>query len=56
MFADQELIGIPHRVVLSERALAARRVEYKGRTDANAADIELDNLVHFLRDRTSRAG
>jgi prolyl-tRNA synthetase len=56
MFADQELIGIPHRVVLSERALAARRVEYKGRTDPDAADIELDNLVHFLRDRTSRAG
>jgi prolyl-tRNA synthetase len=32
MFADMELIGIPHRVVIGERGLAEGKVEYKGRT------------------------
>ena len=33
MFADMELIGIPHRLVLSERGLDKGEVEYKGRMD-----------------------
>ena len=35
MFADAELIGIPHRLVLSDRGLDAGTVEYKGRRDAD---------------------
>jgi prolyl-tRNA synthetase len=53
MFADLELIGIPHRVVLSERLLAAGRVEYKGRRNAESIDIPLDEVVPFLLSRLS---
>lgn len=42
MFADAELIGIPHRIVVSERGLASGRLEYKGRRDAEAGEIEPD--------------
>jgi prolyl-tRNA synthetase len=48
MFADLELIGIPHRVVLSERLLEAGRAEYKGRRDAAAIEMPLDEVVPFL--------
>jgi prolyl-tRNA synthetase len=48
MFADQELIGIPHRVVLSERTLDADRLEYQGRTDAESADIAIADAIDFL--------
>jgi prolyl-tRNA synthetase len=34
LFADMDLLGIPHRLVLSERGLAAGTIEYKGRTQA----------------------
>ncbi|HEX2237030.1 MAG TPA: proline--tRNA ligase [Gammaproteobacteria bacterium] len=49
MFADQELIGIPHRLVLSERSLDADRAEYKGRSDAAATDVALVDVAGFLR-------
>src|SRR5204862_881271 len=39
MFADIELIGIPHRVVVSERGLAAGTLEYRGRRDAEAQNL-----------------
>ena len=48
MFADLELIGVPHRVVLSDRLLEAGRAEYKGRRDAEAIEIPLDEVVPFL--------
>jgi prolyl-tRNA synthetase len=48
MFADAELIGIPHRVVLSERGLDAGTVEYKGRTDAGNQNIPRGELLKFL--------
>jgi prolyl-tRNA synthetase len=51
MFADLELIGVPHRVVLSERLLEAGRVEYKGRRDAEAIEMPLDEVVPFLRSK-----
>jgi prolyl-tRNA synthetase len=51
MFADQELIGIPHRLVLSERSLDADRAEYKGRSDAAATDVALADVAGFLRGR-----
>jgi len=40
MFADADLIGIPHRVVLSERGLDAGRLEYKARHESEAREIE----------------
>ena len=51
MFADAELIGIPHRVVLSERGLNAGSVEYKGRRDASNHDVPRRELLTFLKER-----
>jgi prolyl-tRNA synthetase len=48
MFADMELIGIPHRVVISDRLLEAERVEYKGRRDGDSIEIPLNEVVPFL--------
>ena len=51
MFADAELIGIPHRLVLSDRGLDAGTVEYKGRTDADKQDIPAAQIMEFLTQR-----
>lgn len=51
LFADMELIGVPHRVVLSERGLAAGNAEYKGRRDEKPQDLPLAGLIGFLRSR-----
>lgn len=48
MFADMDLIGIPHRVVLSERGLSAGTVEYRGRRDAESQNIPLAEALAFL--------
>ncbi|MGB0224193.1 Proline--tRNA ligase [Marinobacterium sp. xm-a-121] len=47
-FADMELTGIPHRLVISDRGIAAGQLEYKGRRDAEASDLPLDNAVDAL--------
>ena len=49
MFADLELIGIPHRVVIGERGLKEGIVEYKGRRDTEAHSISLEDIVKFLQ-------
>ena len=49
LFADMDLIGIPHRIVLSERGLAAGNAEYKGRRDDKPRDLPLAQLAAFLR-------
>src|SRR5688572_19114557 len=51
LFADMELIGIPHRLVLSERGLAAGNAEYKGRRDEKPQDLPLKQAVAFLKSR-----
>jgi prolyl-tRNA synthetase len=48
MFADMELIGIPHRIVVGERGLQAGQVEYQGRREAAAKSIPLLEAVAFL--------
>ncbi len=48
MFADMELIGIPHRVVVSDKGLDKNSVEYKGRCDASSQDIPLDQIIQHL--------
>ena len=55
MFADAELVGIPHRLVLSDRGLDAGTVEYKGRRDADKQDIPQGELMGFLRKRLMAA-
>ncbi len=48
MFADVELIGLPHRVVVGEKGLDRGVVEYRGRRDAEARDVPLDEIVAML--------
>ena len=48
MFSDMELIGVSHRIVLSERGLSAKQFEYKGRRDQSASNYELTELPSFL--------
>ena len=48
IFSDMELIGIPHRIVLSERGLGEKQFEYKGRRDETAQQISLEELPVFL--------
>lgn len=48
-FADMELMGIPHRVVVGDRALKEGKLEYKGRTDAEPSLLPIDDtLAHIL--------
>ncbi len=49
MFADIELIGIPHRVVVSERGLAAGTFEYRARTATEAESLDRAQLLEKLR-------
>ncbi|MDE3071798.1 MAG: proline--tRNA ligase [Pseudomonadota bacterium] len=49
MFADMELIGIPHRVVVSERGLAAGTLEYRARQETESRSISQDDLLALLR-------
>jgi len=48
MFADMELIGIPHRVVIGDRGLKENNVEYKNRTESDSQDIALDQILDFV--------
>jgi len=50
-FADMELIGIPHRLVIGDRALADGQLEYKGRSDADSELIAQDTALEFLLDK-----
>ena len=52
MFADWELIGVPHRLVVSERGLTAGTLEYQHRRDAQATPIALDAVLAHLRARS----
>jgi prolyl-tRNA synthetase len=53
-FADAELLGIPHRVVISERGLAAGTLEYRHRRAADSENFPHDTAVAFLRERLRR--
>lgn len=52
MFADMELIGIPHRLVLSEKGLDAQTLEYRGRRDGGDAMVLRADAVDFIRGKT----
>jgi len=50
-FADAELLGIPHRLVIAERGLESGRLEYRGRRDSASREFPLDEALSFLRAR-----
>jgi len=49
MFADMELIGIPHRVVIGDRGLENGMLEYKGRRDKESQDVPRAEILAFLK-------
>jgi prolyl-tRNA synthetase len=49
MFADWELIGVPHRVVIGERSLKDDLLEYQGRRDEAATSVARTDILSFLR-------
>jgi prolyl-tRNA synthetase len=51
MFADMELIGIPHRIVVGEKSLDEGKVEYRGRRESENSFIPLEEIVGFIQDR-----
>ncbi len=55
MFADMELIGIPHRIVIGERGLKEGQLEYKGRQDAEATMIAQADALGFIQERLCAA-
>jgi len=50
-FADMELIGIPHRVVIGDRALAEGNLEYKSRRGTQSQLIPRDGIMAFLQEQ-----
>jgi len=55
MFADMELIGVPHRLVVSDKGLAAGTVEYKGRRDEKPAMLPQGEAVATIRGKLRAA-
>ena len=51
MFADAELIGIPHRLTFSESGLDNGMIEYKSRSTGEELEISLVDVVDFIKDR-----
>ncbi|RMJ06064.1 Proline--tRNA ligase [Marinobacter litoralis] len=55
-FADMELMGIPHRFVISERGLNAGTLEYKGRRDEDKQDIAVEDALPVLMKASPKTG
>ena len=55
IFADLELIGIPHRIVVSERGLDAGTFEYKARTAESSEEWPIAEVVTIIRDKVMAA-
>jgi prolyl-tRNA synthetase len=49
MFADWELIGVPHRVVIGERGLKEGNLEYQGRRESEATAVPVADIVGFIK-------
>jgi prolyl-tRNA synthetase len=54
MFADWELIGVPHRVVIGDRGLKEGNLEYQGRRDAEASAIPVAGMVDFIKGKLGK--
>ncbi|WP_151635690.1 proline--tRNA ligase [Noviherbaspirillum aerium] len=49
MFADWELIGVPHRIVVGDRGLKEGKLEYQGRRDAAATPVPASEMLDFIK-------
>ena len=54
MFADWELIGVPHRVVIGERGLKEGNLEYQGRRDEAASSVPVADMVAFIKGKLGK--
>ena len=54
MFADWELIGVPHRVTIGDRGLKEGHFEYQHRRDAESTKLEASNALDFLKEKLCR--
>jgi len=54
MFADMELIGIPHRILIGDKGLDEGKLEYKGRRDTETCFVAADEILPFLEERLQR--
>ncbi len=55
MFADLELIGIPHRITIGDRGLKEGKVEYQARRDSAATAVPVADIAAFARERAQGA-
>ncbi|MEP6677746.1 MAG: YbaK/EbsC family protein, partial [Betaproteobacteria bacterium] len=53
MFADLELIGIPHRITIGDRGLAAGQIEYQGRREAVVTQVPVGDVAAWVRGRVA---
>ncbi|TAK90731.1 MAG: proline--tRNA ligase [Burkholderiaceae bacterium] len=51
MFADWELIGVPHRITIGDRGLKEGKVEYQGRRDAAATSVAVDQIATWVQEK-----
>ena len=51
MFADWELIGVPHRITIGDKGLQDGQVEYQHRRDAQATKVSVDDILSHLQSR-----
>ena len=54
MFADWELIGVPHRVVIGDRGLKEGNLEYLGRRDEAASNVAVAEMVAFIKGKLGK--
>jgi prolyl-tRNA synthetase len=54
MFADWELVGVPHRVVIGERGLKEGNLEYQGRRDPEATAVPATGMVSFIKGKLGK--
>ena len=54
MFADWELIGVPHRVVIGDRGLKEGNLEYQGRRDTEATAVPVAEVLAFIKGKMAQ--
>jgi prolyl-tRNA synthetase len=55
MFADWELIGVPHRLVIGDRGLKDGKIEYQGRRDAEATLLPVEDVAQAVINKINAA-
>jgi prolyl-tRNA synthetase len=53
-FADDELLGIPHRFTIGDKSLERGVLEYRSRRASDNVEVPIDNAVAFLREQLAR--